>query len=97
MQLWEKRGTREDDELELEFRRIVDGDNYRSEQLPFEIVFADKKSNSCGLQLADLVARPVGLSVLRPEQANRAYEILKEKFDRNGEGEIEGWGLKRIP
>ena len=93
----EKRGRREDRELELEFRRIVDGDNYSSQQLPFKIVFADKKSNSCGLQLADLVARPVGLSVLRPEQANRAYEILKEKFDRNGEGEIEGWGLKRIP
>ena len=52
----EKRGKNEDDELELEFRRICDGANYRSEKLNFEIVFADKKSNSADLQLADLVA-----------------------------------------
>ena len=93
----EKRGDREDRELELEFRRIVDGDNYRSQQLPFKIVFADKKSNSCGLQLADLVARPVGLSVLRPDQTNRAYEVVKGKFDRDDKGKFEGWGLKRFP
>ncbi len=93
----EKRGKREDRELELEFRRIVDGDNYPSQHMPLKVVFADKKSNSSGLQLADLVARPVGLSLLRPEQSNRAYEILKEKFDRNDQGDIEGWGLKRIP
>ena len=93
----EKRGKREDGELELEFRRIVDGDNYRSQQLPFKIVFADKTSNSCGLQLADLVARPVGLSVLRPDQTNRAYEVVKGKFDRDDKGKFEGWGLKRFP
>ena len=93
----ENRGKREDDELELEFRRIVDGANYGSRRFPFEIVFADKKSNSCGLQLADLVARPVGLSVFRPKQANRAYQVLKEKFDRDEKDQIEGWGLKRFP
>jgi len=86
----EKRGRREDNELELEFRRIVDGGDHRSQRLPFEILFADKKSNSCGLQLADLVARPVGLSVVRPGQPNRAYQILLDKFDRDGEGRIEG-------
>ncbi len=93
----ENRGKREDDELEFEFRRIVEGDNYRSQQFPFEIIFADKKSNSCGLQLADLVARPVGLSGLRPKQSNRAYEVLKKKFYRNDKGQIEGWGLKHFP
>ncbi len=93
----EKRGKREDGELELEFRRIVDGGNHRFQRLPFEILFADKKSNSCGLQLADLVARPVGLSVARPGQPNRAYQILLDKFDRDGEGRIEGWGVKIFP
>lgn len=39
----EKRGKNEDDELELEFRRICDGANYNGEKLNFEIVFADKK------------------------------------------------------
>lgn len=93
----ENRGKREDDELELEFRRIVDGANYFNKRLPFEIVFADKRSNSAGLQLADLVARPVGLSVIRPEQANRAYEVLKDKFYSDGQGRFEGRGLKCFP
>ncbi len=93
----ENRGKREDEELELEFQRITDGGNYFSRRLPFEIVFADKKSNSGGLQLADLVARPVGLSVLRPKQANRAFQVLEDKFYRDGKGRKEGWGLKCFP
>jgi hypothetical protein len=98
----ECRGTKEDKDLELEFRRICDGANRQSRRLPFEIVFADKKSNSPGLQLADLVARPVGLSVLRPNQENRAFDVLKRKFfcsggrDKVGEG-FENWGLKIYP
>ena len=67
----EKRGRNEDDELELEFRRICDGANYKSEKLNFEIVFADKKSNSAGLQLADLVARPIGWAALASIPTNR--------------------------
>lgn len=41
---------------------------------------ADKKTNSCGLQFADLTARPIGLSVLRPNQPNRAFDILQNKL-----------------
>lgn len=68
----------------------------KREDFPFEIVFADKQSNSSGLQLADLVARPVGLSVIRPEQANRAFELLKGKLATVG-GHAAGWGLKVFP
>jgi hypothetical protein len=93
----ERRGKQEDNELELEFRRICDGGNYEGAQLPLELVFADKKSNSVGLQVADLVARPIGLKILRPEQANRAYEILEGKFYRNDKGNHNGWGLKCFP
>lgn len=93
----EKRGKKEDAELELEFRRVCDGGNYESAQLPFEIVFADKRSNSAGLQLADLVARPVGIKILRPEQQNRAYEVIETKFYRNNNGSFQGWGLKCFP
>ena len=92
----EKRGRNEDDELELEFCRICDGANYKSEKLNFEIVFADKKSNSAGLQLADLVARPIGLSVLRPEQSNRAFDAVKSKLLQKN-GRVDGWGLKCFP
>ena len=98
----ECRGKKEDDELELEFRRICDGANRFSSQLPFDVLFADKKAMSSGLQLADLVARPVGLSVFKPEQPNQAFEVLKEKFycvgGREGVGKgFEGMGLKIFP
>lgn len=76
----EKRGAKEDDELELEFRRICDGDNKYQQDLPFSIRMAAKTSNSAGLQLADLVARPIGRYVLKPEQPNQAFGVLRRKF-----------------
>lgn len=94
--IFEKRGKNEDDELELEFRRICDGANFKRDDFPFEIVFAHKQSNSSGLQLADLVARPIGMSVIRPEQTNRAFELLQSKLVQV-EGNTRGWGLKVFP
>lgn len=35
---------------------------------------------SSGLQLTDLVTRPIGLKTLGPEQENRAFEVLEPKF-----------------
>lgn len=93
----ERRGRREDAELELEFRRVCDGANYHGEKLPLEIVFADKKANLPGLQLADLVARPVGMSILRPDQPNRAYDVVAGKFYTNAGGRLQGCGLKCFP
>jgi len=58
---------------------------------------ADKKCNSAGLQVADLVARPIGRKILAPGQPNRAYDILQRKFRRSPSGRIEGWGLKVFP
>jgi hypothetical protein len=57
---------------------------------------------SSGLQLADLVARPIGLHVLRRDQSNRAFDLLKSKFycaggrEKVGEN-YEEWGLKIFP
>jgi hypothetical protein len=56
-----------------------------------------KLSNSAGLQLTDLMARPVAMHHLRPDQPNRAFEIIKKKLKSGPDGEIEGWGLKRLP
>ena len=83
----EKRGKIEDGELASEFHRICDANNHHKQLLPFELIFADKKSNSAGLQIADLVARPIGLQVLRPTQQNRAFEIIETKLyqDENGQ------------
>lgn len=93
----EARGTKEDAALELEFRRICDGSNYRSKKMLFDIIIADKKTNCEGLQLADLMARPIGLSVLRPNQENRAIAALESKWVRSVSGKKEGCGLKVFP
>lgn len=98
----ECRGNKEDKELELEFRRVCDGKNKRGLTMPFEVLFADKKVMSSGLQLADLVARPIGLKTLKPDQTNRAFDILREKFycdagrENVGQG-FEGVGMKVFP
>ena len=78
--LFERRGKHEDGELKSEFRRLCEKNREEGREYPFDVVFVDKKANHLGLQLADLVARPIGLSSLRPEQANRTYDILKKKF-----------------
>ncbi|MDN3575917.1 DUF3800 domain-containing protein [Chitinimonas viridis] len=92
----ECRGKKEDAELELEFRRICDGANRRNQSLPFDVVFADKKTNLPGLQLADLVARPIGLSHVRPGQANQAFDMLKRKFFCNGGRSKVGSGYENV-
>lgn len=100
--LVECRGKKEDKELELEFRRLCDGNQRKGVPLPFDVVFLDKKTNAVGLQLADLVARPIGIHYLRPNQSNRAFEIIEQKFlCRGGRQQVganyEGYGLKIVP
>ena len=88
--IFESRGKKEDAELELHFRRIAANQaNWGYKQpdfrfLEWEPVFIDKRSNSSGLQLADLMARPIGLKVLRPTQENRAFEVLSPKLASGG-------------
>lgn len=43
------------------------------------------------------MARPIGLSVLRPGQANRAFEVLERKFFAGAFGAVNGNGLKIFP
>jgi len=57
---------------------------------------------SSGLQLADLVARPIGLKTVKPQQENRAFDVLTKKFycdgGRNKLGQnYEGIGMKIYP
>lgn len=85
----ESRGKKEDVDLELEFLRITSGRHFlRSSPIDgFRLIFADKKCNSTGLQVADLIARPIGLNVLRPEQPNAAFDLIRSKI----------WDRKRFP
>lgn len=93
----EARGKKEDAELELVFRRVCDGKNRHGRRLNFQMVLASKLANSEGLQLADLMARPIGLHVLRPLQSNRAWDVLAPKIYSGAEGRSPGWGLKVFP
>jgi hypothetical protein len=94
--VFEGRGNRENRDLELEFRRVCDGQNYQGVHFPFKIKIASKQANSCGLQLADLTARPIGQHCLNPNNRNRAYATLAPKlYQKNGN--VSGWGLKVFP
>ncbi|HET7231746.1 MAG TPA: DUF3800 domain-containing protein [Longimicrobium sp.] len=94
--LFERRGQKEDAEVELEFRRIC-ASNATGKRLPFEPVLCHKTCNSPGLQLSDLIARPIGRKIIAPEQPNRAYDIIQSKFRRSRGGNVLGYGLKIFP
>jgi hypothetical protein len=90
---FEARGKKEDDDLELSFLRFTQTQKYAGR---FNIKILPKISNCCGLQLADLIARPIGRHVLNPAQANRAFDIIKTKMD-SFNGKVDGCGLKIFP
>ncbi len=93
----ERRGAQEDRDLELEFHRICAA-NALLPRIDFlDILFVDKRANSTGLQIADLFARPIGLKVLRPDQPNRAYDIIEKKFRGDRAAYPAGNRFKIIP
>lgn len=101
----ESRGRKEDADLELQFRRITQNQHdwnlprfrLAMDQVSFDLRFASKQTNSIGMQLADLLAHPIGRKILKPDQPNRAYELLEAKLLRNERGITTGWGLKVFP
>lgn len=88
--VFEARGRKEDTVLELDFHRIAAGQarvrfgESHVQRFTWVPVFASKQSNAAGLQLADLAARPLGLSYLRPHQANRAFSALRTTSAADG-------------
>lgn len=93
----ERRGPNEDAQLAVAFERIVNGANACGRALPFDLVMVAKVANSAGLQMADMAARPIGIRTIRPQQPNRAFDILRDKIRRNAKGEALGWGVKLFP
>jgi len=89
----ESRGKIEDKKLKDEFNQIIDGRrcwgwvNPKYSDTPMSLYCSSKGSNSSGMQIADLTARPIGLSVLRENQQNRAFEIIRGKI----------WGMQSFP
>lgn len=95
--LVERRGKKEDAELEVVFRRVCEGQNLWCPFPNFSIEFIDKKANLPGLQIADLVSTPVGRYVHRPHHTNRAFEVIRSKFRQSPEGQPDDYGFMIFP
>lgn len=91
----ESRGRKEDDELQPAFQKIVESRRALQFAYPLKLLFADKKTNSIGLQLADLVAYPIGRFLIDPEKENLAFKIIEKKF--RFFPDYDGSGLKIFP
>lgn len=78
--VFESRGKREDANLLIAFDKLLRERETAVMARTFEPIFVSKKTNSSGLQIADMVARPLGIGYLRPEQQNRSLEIIRAKL-----------------
>lgn len=94
--VFEQRGKVEDSALELSFRRIEKQLNSMC-QGELEILFAPKAAMHAGLELSDLIARPIANAVLHPTQSNRSLETIRSKLRRSKQGRVDGFGLKVFP
>lgn len=94
--IFESRGNKENNDLELAFRRVM-ASNGICGRHGFEMEMAFKATNAAGLQIADLMARPIGRYIIDgPGKPNRAFDLLRPKF-RVGPWGIRGFGLKIFP
>lgn len=90
----EARGRNEDRDLSAAFYKLLAEGTYfigpdRFNRFYCPLLFESKKKNICGLQLADLCAYPSARHILRPEQPNRAFEVVaRHIYD---EGGVRGW------
>lgn len=98
----ESRDQKSNQRIEESFKNIKSGKNWFNKCFPFEIKFTDKRTNSTGLQLADLVAEPIRSQHLRPHKINPNFMSLKHKFYCKGGRDFtgsnfKGYGLKVFP
>lgn len=95
----ESRGFNENEGLKDEFNRVKRiGTYYQSgfEQIQY-IRFENKKANINGLQIADLVAYPIGCRYLFPRRDRRSYNVISPKIRKSLFGAIEGYGVVILP
>lgn len=78
----ESRGNEVDRTLEVAFHQIVEKNNAWQAQYPLKMLFVDKRANSIGLQIADLVAYPIGRFIVDPLRENLAFNIFRDKLHK---------------
>jgi hypothetical protein len=99
----ESRGTREDAEVHAEFLRLLlEGTQWQSNswfryQLRSYVEFYKKGLNHSGLQVADLIARPIAEKVLNPHSDPKRWDAVAAKFYDGGVGRPHSYGLKIFP
>lgn len=99
----ESRGLREDAEVHAEFIRLqLEGTQWQNEswfryQLRPYIEFLRKDINHSGLQIADLVARPIAEKMLQPTTSPIHWGIVKDRLYDGGQGRPLSYGLKVYP
>jgi len=96
----ESRETHNDKILAQEYENFKKGTE-RFKAAEIEKKFADlsfnqKSQNIIGMQVADLVAYPIGRWGLDSEKGNKAFEIVRPKIHSKG-GKILGYGFKLFP
>lgn len=99
--LAERRNPTLDHELELAFLNLkIQGTRYlQAAQIENRIAALNlraKSENIAGLQLADLVASPIGRHVLGKKD-HEDYRIVEDKFRKDRRGRHAGYGLVVLP
>ena len=87
----EKRGKREDKQLDDHFQRILGKGTGRLSPDEISVFkptfhFKNKRENVNGLQLADLIAYPIARNVIEPNRANPSFDVLEPKIFRTHYG-----------
>jgi len=93
----EARGKNEDNALKAAFFDLTSrGTDYvsseRFQRCQFPLQFHDKRKNIVGIQLADLCAHPSARHILKPDRANRAFDVVKKHIYEGGKG-VKGWKI----
>ncbi len=109
----ESRGGKEDRRLKDSFERVYDSGSQFVNRQEFaarltsgQLKVKPKSNNIAGLQLADLIAHPSYKATLARRQGQElpqnfggqiAAILERDKYDRDPDGQIEGWGRKWLP
>ncbi len=99
----ESRGLREDALVHHEYIRLhLEGTQFCSESqfrgyLRPAIQFERKDGNSSGLQIADLMARPIADKILHPVSSPERWGIVAAKLYDGAQGRRSSYGLKIFP
>ena len=94
----ESRGQQDDHALLQEYQTLRQAALDSAQTPPnFELQFDAKGNNTAGVQIADLVAAPIGRHLASPQHQNRAWDIIRAKLPQSPQGQADGWGLVRLP